>query len=72
MAYFRDCEIYEIAYDIVEKFEELLDRKDIEIPCSDEEEQQERHWGDNDAKLYGMEYYDLIDEIEDILRERVE
>lgn len=48
-----------LAAEIVELFENLLDEKGIEIPCADEEEQRVRHDGKNDAKLYGMEYYNL-------------
>jgi len=52
---------------ILELFENLLDDKDIEIPCSDLREQNERHLDGNTAKLYGMEYWALIDKIEEIL-----
>ena len=52
---------------IVEVFEELLDKKGIEIPCEDSTEEDTRHFGGNDAKLYGTEYWDLIDQIHRIL-----
>ena len=48
-----------LAAEIVELFENLLDEKGIEIPCADEEEQRVRYDGKNDAKVYGMEYYNL-------------
>ena len=51
----------------VDAFEDLLDKKNIEIPCEDAIEQQDRYEGGNDAKLYGMEYYDLVDKVKDIL-----
>lgn len=51
----------------VEAFEDLLDEKNIEIPCEDAIEQQDRHEGGNNAKLYGMEYYGLVDKVKDIL-----
>lgn len=51
----------------VSAFEDLLDEKNIEIPCEDAIEQQDRYEGGNDAKLYGMEYYDLVDKVKDIL-----
>lgn len=52
---------------IVECFEELLDEKGIEIPCADETEQKDRYEGGNDAKLYGMEYWNLVEKIESML-----
>lgn len=53
--------------EIVEVFEELLDEKGIEIPCEDETEQRERYLDGNNAKIYGMEYWNLIDKIENLL-----
>lgn len=60
----------ELAASIVETFEDLLAEKDIEIPCSDEEEETVRHVDGNEAKLYGMEYWHLIDEVESRLPKR--
>ena len=60
----------ELAASIVEIFEDLLTEKNIEIPCSSEEEESERHADGNEAKLYGMEYWHLIDEIESRLPKR--
>lgn len=57
----------EKATEVVELFEELLDRKGIEIPCDDEDEQKERYDGNNTAKLYGMEYYNLVSGIQNLL-----
>ena len=56
-----------LATEIVELFEELLDQKGIEIPCKDEDEQNERHEGGNVAKLYGMEYYNLVSAVQYLL-----
>lgn len=56
-----------LAHEIVELFENLLEEKGIEIPCKDEAEQSERHEGGNVAKLYGMEYANLIDKVEELL-----
>ena len=56
-----------LATEIVELFEDLLDRKGIEIPCDDENEQKGRHDGKNTAKLYGMEYYNLVSGIQNLL-----
>ena len=53
----------EKASAIVEVFEDLLEEKGIEIPCQDEVEQRERYYGGNTAKLYGTEYYNLVDKI---------
>ena len=55
---------------IVETFEDLLVEKNIEIPCSSEAEEAERHVDGNDAKLYGIEYWHLIDEVESRLPKR--
>ena len=54
---------------ILEVFEDLLDSKGIEIPCEDEREQDERHDGGNDSKIYGTEYGELYDTIEAILED---
>ena len=59
----------EIATNIVELFENLLEEKEIIVPCSDEKEQTERFADENQAKLYGMEYWNLIDSIENMLSE---
>lgn len=59
-----------IATSIVKTFEDLLAEKNIEIPCSSEEEESERHADGNEAKLYGMEYWHLIDEVESRLPKR--
>lgn len=57
----------ETASAIVELFEDLLEEKGIEIPCQDEVEQKERYDGGNTAKLYGTEYYDLVDKVQRLL-----
>lgn len=57
----------ELAIGIVALFENLLDEKGIEIPCNDQTEQRDRYDGDNSAKLYGMEYYNLLDAVEQLL-----
>lgn len=54
---------------ILDVFENLLDSKGIEIPCEDEREQDERHDGGNEAKIYGSEYGELYDAIEKILKD---
>lgn len=56
-----------LAEEIVDVFENLLDEKNIEIPCDDLTEEDERHDGDNDAKLYGTVYFDLIAQVRELL-----
>lgn len=56
-----------LATEIVDLFEELLDRKGIEVPCDDITEEKERHDGNNAAKLYGMEYFDLVSNVQNLL-----
>ena len=58
-----------LAADIVDEFDNFLASKNIEIPCDDPEEEAERHDDDNCACLYGMEYWDLVDQIEFMLNE---
>lgn len=57
----------ELAHEIVELFENLLEEKGISIPCKDQDEENERHTGDNQARLYGMEYWNLVDRIENLI-----
>lgn len=51
----------ELAIDILDEFEELLDRHEIRIPSADREGRKE------EACIYGSEYYELEDTITDIL-----
>jgi len=53
----------DIAVEIVEVFEELLESKGIKIPSEDREGEVE------EACIYGNEYYDMEDAITDILLE---
>ncbi len=53
-----------LAMDIVDLFNELLSEKDIEVPCSNTDEEAERHDNGNCACLYGMEYWNLVDRVE--------
>lgn len=53
-----------LAMDIVDLFDELLSEKDIEVPCSNQDEESERHDNGNCACLYGMEYWNLVDRVE--------
>ena len=68
----REEKKYKLATEVVELFENLLDEKGIEIPCKDLTEQKERHDGNNVAKLYGMEYFNLVSDVQSLLEERCE
>lgn len=58
----------EVVSGILDCFEELLDKLEITIPCADtEEEEEERKMDDNSARLYGMEYWSLYEQVEDLL-----
>lgn len=61
---------HNLATDIVDLFDDLLADKGIEIPCSDPEEESERHDYGNCACLYGMEYWHLVDRVEEMLETR--
>ena len=56
-----------LAEDIVDVFENLLDEKNIEIPCNDQTEEVHRHDDGNDAKIYGTEYFDLVAQVRELL-----
>ena len=58
---------HNLATDIVDVFDNFLASKNIEIPCDDPEEEAERHDDDNCAYLYGMEYWNLVDQVEFML-----
>lgn len=51
-----------IAAEIVEEFERVLDKYDIYVPSGDEDDGNE-----NRASLYGMTYFNLLDEVEAIV-----
>ena len=52
-----------VAIEILDEFEEMLDRKGIMVPSEDREGREE------EACIYGTEYYELEDVITDILVE---
>jgi hypothetical protein len=54
----------ETAIEILELFEELLDRYEIDIPDED------REGHPTEARIYGKTWYDLEDSIVKILNER--
>ena len=51
------------AAQIVEMFEDILDQYDIKVPSPDDDEREP----DNEAKLYGETYSNLLDSVEDAL-----
>lgn len=52
-----------IAADIVEMFDDLLTAHGIKVPSEEDEER----GADNDAALYGMVYWNLLDDVERIV-----
>lgn len=58
----RDNKIYthDEAAIIIEMFERVLDENNITVPSPEDDERE----ADNDAKLYGSTYSDLLDGVE--------
>lgn len=54
----------ELAFAVIGEFEELLDRHNIRIPSRG------REGGQEEACIYGSEYYELEDAIMDLLMRR--
>ena len=52
-----------IAADIVEMFDDLLTAHGIKVPSEEDDER----GTDNDAALYGMVYWNLLDDVERIV-----
>ena len=53
----------EVARDIMDLFEDVLDKYNIKVPSPDDDDREPG----NDAKLYGTVYGDLLSEVEDVL-----
>lgn len=53
----------ELANAIVETFEEVLDRYNVTLPSSEDDEREQG----NTARLYGMTYYGLLDAVEALI-----
>ncbi len=62
------CTERDLALYVVDIFEDLLDEKDIDIPCADSSEEEDRHENENAARIYGTEYGDLVDRVEALLK----
>lgn len=60
----------ELAIEIIEVFEDLLEEKGITIPCDDSLEENERWCDGNSARIYGMEYWRLEEKIAELLGEK--
>ena len=60
----KEVDIHKMAGDIVDKFDDVLVQHEIKVPS---EEDDQRDEGD-DLGLYGMTYWGLVDEVEDMLR----
>lgn len=58
-----------LATDIVDLFDKFLAKKDIKVSCSDSDEEAERQIYGNCDCLYGMEYWNLVDQVEQLLIE---
>lgn len=54
----------ELAIDIINEFEELLKKYDLEIPNEEKENSQR-------SCIYGTDYFDLEDKITELLERRV-
>lgn len=61
----REIKVRPYAFDICELFEDLLDKHNITIPDEDDDQREP----DNCARLYGMTYANLEDEVVSILRQ---
>lgn len=62
------CTERDLAFYVVDIFEDLLDEKDIDIPCADSSEEEDRHENENAARIYGTEYGNLVDRVEALLK----
>lgn len=58
----------DLAFYVVDIFEDLLDQKDIDIPCADSSEEDDRRKNESAARIYGTEYGDLVNRIEELLK----
>lgn len=61
----------DLAFYVVDIFEGMLDEKDIDIPCADSSEEDDRRENESAARIYGTEYSDLVDRVEALLKKGV-
>lgn len=45
-----------------------VDEKNIDIPCADSSEEEDRRTNESAARIYGTEYGDLVDRVEALLK----
>ncbi len=58
----------DLAFYVVDVFEDLLDEKNINIPCADSSEEEDRRENKSAARIYGTEYGNLVDRVEALLK----
>lgn len=58
----------DLATNLLDTFDTFLQEKDVSIPCEDDEEENSRVEDENNAKIYGMEYYDLLERVKHVLK----
>lgn len=63
---------HDIAANVTDLFEDLLADKGIVVPCASEDEEKDREDTEDAASLYGSEYSDLIDEVENLICEALD
>lgn len=56
-----------VSINIMDVFEEFLEEHGITIPCEDEDEEKDRKEDECSARIYGSEYYELENRIQEIL-----
>lgn len=59
----KSSEIKNLACEIVDMFDDMLDQKDITVPDEDDDQKD----ADNSARLYGMTYWTLVDQVQEML-----
>lgn len=64
----EDSDICTLAAYIADVFDDYLAEINIPIVCSDASEEEDRRSNENSAMLYGMEYWNLVEDIEAHLR----
>lgn len=57
-----------VSINIMDVFEEFLEEHGITIPCEDEDEEKDRKEDECSARIYGSEYYELENRIQEILK----
>lgn len=60
-----------LVVDIVEIFEDFLKEREITVPTSEAEMREDGEDCENDAIIYGSDFCDLCDKINDHLSERI-